>query len=176
LLGQSNRTIFEMLFTLEGLFVLAPCLFLCVRPLHIHMMKIVTETKKESLLFRLLSIAFLISLAVGVGRAIAQAPPTPPVAGRPVRPTPPIRDPHTSGYVAARELPDGTNAPTNADGNFILGPTHNPAPDMTVREGVPHGMVYEFTMNSADSKIYPGIARASIPLVLSIPLTPANWW
>jgi enterochelin esterase family protein len=110
-------------------------------------------------LFRLLSIAFLISLTVGAGRARAQAPPTPPVAGGPVRLTPPTRDPHTSGYVAARELPDGTNAPTNADGNFILGPTHNPAPEMIVHEGVPQGMVYEFTMNSADSKIYPGIAR-----------------
>ncbi|MBB5342734.1 alpha/beta hydrolase [Tunturibacter empetritectus] len=108
-------------------------------------------------MFRLLSVVFLISL--GVSLAIAQAPPTPPVASHPVRPTPPTRDPHTSGYVAARELPDGTNAPTNADGNFILGPTHNPAPEMTAREGVPQGTVYEFTMDSADSKIYPGIAR-----------------
>ena len=106
-------------------------------------------------MFRLLSISFLISLTVGAGRARAQAPPTPAVAGRPVRPTPPTRDPHTSGYVPARELSDGTNAPTNADGDFILGPTHNPAPEMSV----PQGMVYEFTMNSADSKIYPGIAR-----------------
>ncbi|WP_433984871.1 hypothetical protein RBB78_11350 [Tunturiibacter empetritectus] len=47
----------------------------------------------------------------------------------------------------------------NADGNFILGPTHNPAPEMTAHEGVPQGTVYEFTMDSADSKIYPGIAR-----------------
>ncbi|MBB5317657.1 alpha/beta hydrolase [Tunturibacter empetritectus] len=108
-------------------------------------------------MFRLLSIVFLISL--GADRAIAQAPPTPPVASHPVRPTPPTRDPHTSGYVAARELPDGTNAPMNADGNFILGPTHNPAPEMTAHEGVPQGTVYEFTMDSADSKIYPGIAR-----------------
>jgi len=30
---------------------------------------------------------------------------------------------------------------------------------MTVREGVPQGDVYTFTMESADSKIYPGIAR-----------------
>ena len=46
-----------------------------------------------------------------------------------------------------------------ADGNFILGPTHNPAPEMTVQEGVPQGTVFNFTMESADSKIYPGIAR-----------------
>jgi iron(III)-enterobactin esterase len=105
-----------------------------------------TEAKEEPLLFRLLSIAFLISLAIGADRAGAQALPTPAVAGRPVRPTPPTRDPHTSGYVATRELPDGTNAPTNAEGNFILGPTHNPAPEMIVHEGVPQGMVYEFTI------------------------------
>jgi hypothetical protein len=30
---------------------------------------------------------------------------------------------------------------------------------MSVQEGVPQGTVYEFTMNSADSRIYPGIAR-----------------
>ena len=75
------------------------------------------------------------------------------------RPTPPTRDPHTHGYVAAKELPDGDNAPSNTDGNFILGPTHNPAPEMTVHDGVPQGTVIEFTMNSTDSKIYPGIAR-----------------
>jgi enterochelin esterase family protein len=133
-----------------------------------------TETKKEPLLFRLLSIAFLISLAVGVGQAIAQTPPTPPVAGRPVGPTPPARDPHTPGYVAARELPDGSNAPTNADGNFILGPTHNPAPETTVREGVPHGTIYEFTMNSADSKIYPGIAREANTVGVVDPADPGK--
>jgi len=110
-------------------------------------------------LFRLLIIAFLMSLTIGAGRAGAQAPPTPPVAGGAVRPTPPTRDPHTSGYAAARELPDGTNAPMNVDGNFIIGPTHNPAQEMIVHEGVPQGMVYEFSINSADSKIYPGIAR-----------------
>jgi len=56
-------------------------------------------------------------------------------------------------------LPDGTNAPINVDGNFILGPTHNPAPEMTVQDGVPQGTVSTFTMESTDSKIYPGIAR-----------------
>ena len=40
------------------------------------------------------------------------------------RPAPPTRDPHTPGYVTAKELPDGSIPPANADGNFILGPTH----------------------------------------------------
>lgn len=107
-------------------------------------------------MLRLLSIAFLICLATGLGPAMAQAPPA---VARPARPTPPTRDPNTPGYVTAKELPDGTNAPANADGNFIIGPTHNPAPEMSVHEGVPQGTVYDFTMSSADSKIYPGVAR-----------------
>src|SRR5262249_49808440 len=32
-------------------------------------------------------------------------------------------------------------------------------PDMTVKDGVPKGTIHTFTMNSADSKLYPGIAR-----------------
>ena len=75
------------------------------------------------------------------------------------RPAPPTRDPGTPGYVAAKAMPDGANAPAGSDGNFILGPTHNPAPEMTAREGVPQGTVSTFSMKSPDSKIYPGIAR-----------------
>src|ERR1700760_1858297 len=89
--------------------------------------------------------------------ALCQTPP--PANARPARPTPPTRDPHTEGYVTAKELPDGENAPSNADGNFILGPTHNPAPEMTAKDDVPKGTVYDFTMESKDSKIYPGITR-----------------
>ena len=61
------------------------------------------------------------------GTAAAAAPQPAP------RPVPPTRDPLTPGYVAAKELPDGTVPSPDADGNFIIGPTHNPAPEMTVR-------------------------------------------
>jgi iron(III)-enterobactin esterase len=71
----------------------------------------------------------------------------------------PARDPHTPGYVTAKDLPDGTNPPATADGNFVIGPTHVPAPEMAEHEKVPHGVITEFTMSSVDSKIYPGIAR-----------------
>jgi enterochelin esterase-like enzyme len=111
-------------------------------------------------MFRSLSMTFLIGLIAGVAPTMAQAPaPASPATPRRVRPAPPTRDPHTPGYVTAKELPDGAIPLPTEDGNFILGPTHNPAPEMTVQEGVPQGMVYEFTMSSADSKIYPGIAR-----------------
>jgi hypothetical protein len=64
---------------------------------------------------------------------------------------PPARDPNTPGFVEAKELPDGEVPPPDADGNFIIGPTHNPAPEMKVQDGVPRGEVIEFTMYSADS-------------------------
>ena len=84
---------------------------------------------------------------------------TPSAAERPPRATPPTRDPNTPGFVVAKDLVDGTNAPVNVDGNFILGPTHDPAPEMSVQPGVPRGKVFEFNMSSTDSKIFPGIAR-----------------
>ncbi len=96
------------------------------------------------------------------------------LAAQAPRPTPPTRDPHTPGYVTAKELPDGANAPANADGNFILGPTHNPAPEMTAQEGVPQGTVFNFTMESADSKIYPGIARDAGTFGTPDPADPAK--
>jgi enterochelin esterase-like enzyme len=61
--------------------------------------------------------------------------------------------------VTATELADGANAPANEDGNFILGSTHNPAPESSVNPAVPQGTVVELTMSSADSKRYPGVAR-----------------
>jgi iron(III)-enterobactin esterase len=76
-----------------------------------------------------------------------------------VRPTPPTRDPYTPGYVTATELPDGQVPSPDAEGNFIIGPTHHPAPDTIVQTNVPHGTVYQFTMSSTNSSFYPGIAR-----------------
>jgi enterochelin esterase-like enzyme len=90
------------------------------------------------------------------------------------RPTPPTRDPHAPGYVTATELPDGANPPADADGNFIIGPTHPPAPEMTVRQGVPQGTVFEFTMSSTDSKVYPGIARDAKTFGAADPADPAK--
>ncbi len=75
------------------------------------------------------------------------------------RPTPPARDPHSPGFVTAKELPDGEIPPAGAEGNFIIGPTHKPAPEMTAKPNVPQGKIHELTTKSTDSKIYPGIAR-----------------
>jgi enterochelin esterase-like enzyme len=73
------------------------------------------------------------------------------------RPAYPTRSPHEPGYVAAQELADGSNASPDEDGNFILGPTHTAAPELA--DDMLQGSIVEFTMNSEDSKLYPGIAR-----------------
>ncbi|HVT28162.1 MAG TPA: alpha/beta hydrolase-fold protein [Lacipirellulaceae bacterium] len=96
------------------------------------------------------------------------------VAAATKRPTSPTRDPHTPGFVAAKELPDGAVPPADADGNFIIGPTHHRAPDMGVQAGVPHGTVFNFTMSSADSEIYPGIAREPNTFGTADPNDPAK--
>jgi enterochelin esterase-like enzyme len=98
--------------------------------------------------------AALCVISLALNSALAQT-----TTNLPAPSTPPMRDPHTPGYVTATELPDGQVPPANADGNFIIGPTHPTAPELQMRPGVPKGTIYVFTMNSADSKIYPGIAR-----------------
>jgi iron(III)-enterobactin esterase len=102
----------------------------------------------------------LVALIIGVTSSSAQptnsSQPKPGWIGRSL---PPTRDPHAPGFVAATELPAGAVPPANADGNFIIGPTHIRAPEMIVNPNVPQGTIYRFTMSSADSKFYPGIAR-----------------
>lgn len=95
----------------------------------------------------------LVCLAVNIASPDAQA------QARRGRGGPPARDPLTEGYVQAKELPDGEIPAPTVDGNFIVGPTHNPSPEAAVKEGVPQGKIFNLTMSSADSKIYPGIAR-----------------
>ncbi len=127
---------------------------------------------------RSLALALLtLSATAALAQTPAQAPAATPAQTtptRPPRPTPPTRDPHTPGYVPAADLPDGTLPPATADGNFVLGPTHTPAPEMSVQPGVPQGKVYEFTMSSADSKLYPGIARDANTFGTPDPANPAK--
>ena len=108
--------------------------------------------------FTAVRVGLLISLSAAVNPMMAQ----------------PTRDPNTPGFVAAKELPDGSVSPSNADGNFIIGPTHTPAFEMVVHEGVPRGTVHTFTMRSADSKFFPGIARDSGTFGTVRPTDPAT--
>ena len=108
-------------------------------------------------------------LVMGVGIVAAQpatAPAPASAAGRATaRPPAPVRDPLAPGYVKATELPDGQVPPVEADGNFIIGPTHKPAPEMgPVAEGQPKGTVFKFTLSSTESQFYPGVARDESPV------------
>jgi iron(III)-enterobactin esterase len=124
---------------------------------------------------KLIGIAVLISQVASVYPATtADTPPAPLAASRPAHPMPRARDPNTPGFVTAQELVDGANAPVDADGNFIIGPTHRRAPEMTVQEGVPQGKIFNFTMKSTDSKIYPGIAREANTFGTVDPTDPAK--
>jgi iron(III)-enterobactin esterase len=112
---------------------------------------------------RRLCLSLLIGLLAAVNSATAQP-----------RPTPPTRDPHTPGYVVATELPDGVVPSPERDGNYIIGPTHTPAPEIVAHAGVPRGVVHTFTMRSADSKLFPGIARDSGTFGTVSPTDPAT--
>jgi enterochelin esterase family protein len=115
-----------------------------------------------------LSFASWIVLLTFAASAAAQSPSpsslpstqtAPQPSTQPARPTPPTRDPHSPGFPAATELPDGAVPPANVDGNFILGATHPLPSEMLVHAGVPQGTIVQFIMNSAESKFYPGIKR-----------------
>lgn len=103
--------------------------------------------KRTGLATRLGPMLLLSVFSVGVlgGRGAAQS--RPPQA--PVRPAP----------AWGTRLVDGANAPPDKDGDFVLGPGHPAAPEMSVHSGVPRGRVISFTMQSAESKLFPGIAR-----------------
>jgi len=103
---------------------------------------------------------FLIVVLILTGASAVMGQTTAPArAGRGRAPNP-LRDPHAPGYVQAVELPDGQVPPVDEDGNFVIGPTHQPAPEMApVKDGEPKGDIYKFTLHSTDSRFYPGIAR-----------------
>ena len=109
---------------------------------------------------KLLSMACLIGFVAAINPALAQTTNQSTVAQR--RAGPPTRDPNMPGYVKATELPDGTVPAADAEGNFIIGPTHDRAPEMTVNTNLPQGTVYDFTLSSTNSKFYPGIAKDAL--------------
>ena len=109
------------------------------------------------------------------------------VLGAPGRPAPPTRlptDPGTPALIAAgpgaeqaaraalqhapaandaaanpTNAPTGANPPADVDGNFLIGPNYVAAPELAVGAEVPKGTVQQFSMDSAESKFYPGMMR-----------------
>src|SRR5688572_33450104 len=107
-----------------------------------------------------LTLAIVVAVMAGAVPAITQTPAPsqqpavttpPPQPARANRPPPPTRDPNTPGYVKATHLPDGTVPPPDALGNFVIGPTYTPAPEMTAQAGVPQGTVHNCEMITAES-------------------------
>jgi enterochelin esterase-like enzyme len=76
------------------------------------------------------------------------------------------------GEAAIMRGAPGMNPPIDADGDFLIGPDYVRAPELTAVEGVAKGSVQKFTMNSEDSKFYPGITK--VPPDGSAPLIPAE--
>src|SRR5438067_1346678 len=122
----------------------------------------------------LISVFSLTSIAVSQPACVTQNMAVPPGAnttdkagpffidttGLDFKTAPPTRDPSNPNYPRATELPDGTLPPPGAEGNFIIGPTHNPAPETIAKEGVPRGTTKSFILSSKESTIYnPGLIR-----------------
>src|SRR5690242_16801893 len=93
---------------------------------------------------------------------------------RRAREAPPARDPNTRGFVKAKELPDGEVPTADAEGKFVIGPTHKPALQVTERLDVPKGKIFDLVMKSQDSRMYPGIARERGTFGTPDPADPAN--
>jgi iron(III)-enterobactin esterase len=116
-------------------------------------------------------LTFAILAAIVTGAIVApaaqtpQAPQTPaattppPQPARANRPPPPTRDPNTPGYVKATHLAPGATPAADALGNFVIAPPYAPAPELAGDPAVLEGVIHTFTMESKDSKIYPGIRR-----------------
>ena len=97
------------------------------------------------------------------------------LSGLDFKTSPPTRDPHNPKYPSATELPDGVLPATTARGNFIIGPTHAPAPE-TIAQGSLHGRVVTFKLASDESVIYrPGVVRdGSVTADSTVPGDPSN--
>src|SRR5687768_8755208 len=89
--------------------------------------------------------------------ASAQAIPAPPPTPRPPPPTRPADAPGAPTWTVVSGA--GANAPVDAEGDFVIGPDYLPAKELEPAEGVPRGSIVQFSIESKDSKFYPGIAR-----------------
>jgi enterochelin esterase-like enzyme len=95
----------------------------------------------------------------------ADTPPAPaaPAAGAPAArkggpPGPPITAAEQADIATLNDLPAWKAG--DGDGSYSVGPVYAPAPEQTARAGVPHRRVITFTMDSAESKFYPGVGGA----------------
>lgn len=119
---------------------------------------------------RLLMTVLFASAAIGArAQAVAPAAALPSTA-QPTRPAAPTRPADAPGapvwtVVGAQagsggvHAAAGKNPPADHNGDFLIGPDYVPAPELQVLPGVPRGSVRQFTLESKDSRFYPGVAR-----------------
>lgn len=73
---------------------------------------------------------------------------------------PPVRSYDAPGSPPFTVLKTGENPPLKVDGNFVIGPDYVPAPELKKVEGIPHGKIEQFEIDSKETKLLnPGIAR-----------------
>ena len=105
-----------------------------------------------------------VTLPPGANTADRAAPFFLDVSGLDLRAAPPTRDPSGPAYPHATELPDGKLPPAGAEGNFIIGATHPPAPEFATQADAAHGAIHSFMFTSEDSRGYnPGVVRDDPP-------------
>ncbi len=56
--------------------------------------------------------------------------------------------------------------PHAGDGDYSIGPDYAPAPEQTPRPEVPKGKIVKFTLDSTESKFYPGISKTNPGVVV----------
>jgi len=155
---------------------------------------------RNSLLLRVASVLCGLNLLCAPGRGAdapaAVAPAAEPAAkppAPPVRPPMPTRAPDGPGAPAfkvpgakpgdpALRAAPGVNPPVDAEGDWLVGPDYVPAPETKEIAGVPQGRVQQLTLDSAESKFYPGIGRdvfgtvdPANPLTLVVKTHPAPY-
>jgi hypothetical protein len=106
-------------------------------------------------------LAAVVACLLGRPTAVAaETPPPTPTPAPTARPSPPTRAVDGPGAPRFTVIATpGANAPKDAEGDFVIGPEYRPPAELNVGEGVPRGRVQQFTMDSKDSRFYPGIAR-----------------
>lgn len=103
------------------------------------------------------STAVFAGLLLATAAAQAQTPPAAQAPQTPATQRPAIQPPR---IVLQDPPPDRASVPlSEKQAEYSIGPVYADAPELAVKDDVPKGALVEFTMNSQDSSIYPGIAK-----------------
>ena len=119
-----------------------------------------SQSKEIIMNRRLLASVITCFVIASVGSILAQAPAQPAPGGRGggkggQRAANPATPEDLADLAKLANLPALVQGA--GDGDFSTGPDYTPAPEEKQRVGIPHGKLIEFFMNSASSKVFPGV-------------------